>query len=121
MQQFLYDDYIKSKLVREARMHREHAAALREQLRNGNGAGAPNAWASQKAGGGAPPSPAVAQGSAYPYEHAERLHRDVRKLGEARADVTVRRRHSLLTTPCCHSLSPPRGMPRGRCSTPSAF
>ena len=75
--QFLFDDYIKSKLVREARQHREHAAAMREEARTQSLAGRP------------PADGASAAATRYPFSRAEKLYKDIRKLGEARTDETV--------------------------------
>jgi WASH complex subunit 7 len=81
--QFLFDDYIKSKLMREARQHQEQTKAMREQSRASTAAAA---------NGNAATPPAVPNGAptrCYPYANAEKLYKDVRKLGEARADVSV--------------------------------
>ena len=87
--QFLFDDHIKSKLVREARQHRALAASMREQSRVGTAAAAGLAGS---VGGGFPQPLTTGDGiasSRYPYDRAEKLHKDVRKLGEVPKDKDV--------------------------------
>ena len=93
--QFLFDDHIKSKLIREVRQQQEHARAVRERARaerefamneggggGGGGYGGPADMPASPAGAAALPMDSAST-SHYPYARAEGLLRDVRNLGDA--------------------------------------
>ena len=78
--QFLFDDHIKSKLVREARAYRELAILTRQDRPESDRDGRTRARAR------------------YPYESAEKLAKDVRKLGDQHAPITVLDQFRILIT-----------------------
>lgn len=105
--QFLYDDHIKSKLVREVRQHKEYAALARQTTgaaspfqdrgrgpngREGGRDGSASSDAAAGSGGGSNGT------TPYPFDCAEKLAKDVRKLGDASAAVSVLDRFRILIT-----------------------